>query len=576
MGISSRRLPLDAVVAVALLLPLVGCSPRVVAPPEPPPYSVRRGEIAFQHEDYPTAIAHYRAFLTGNVNDPHTARIYYKVALSEYRLGRYLDSLGTLDEITERYPTTRWVQVEALRGDAFRELERPMAALTAWDEAWQVADDPDRPKLRRRVIALSHNMSDAELMEGQQIVTDPELQALLVREASSRHPVIDEEVPDYEGETEEVVIGEASDLAAPDESEPGTPPAAAAAAAPATAADRTATRPKVGVLLPLSGAAQALGERSLRSLNLVFDTPGEQLVVMDTESNPQTAARKFAELRGDPNVVAIIGPAHDDEVAAVGPLAYAAQIPTLLLSQHDGMERGAVLQVGATRSQLIDTLLGYATGNARLRHYGLLYPDNDQGRETAARFRTAAERRGATIVGTDPYSPATRALSAGMLKRWRDSKDLQAVFVADDATTAHAVARILQQDMPDVPLLGIQGWESLADRDGEAVNGVLFSSPFYSGSPRPETQAFIERFAQAYGQTPDSVEAQAYDAALLAGNAIEAGARSRREVLQTLWSHGPIDGTTGTLTVTTDGLQRELVVLRVYDGKLEAVTNRAR
>ncbi len=44
-------------------------------------------------------------------------------------------------------------------------------------------------------------------------------------------------------------------------------------------------------------------------------------------------------------------------------------------------------------------------------------------------------------------------------------------------------------------------------------------------------------------------------------------------VLQALRGHGPIDGATGQLTVTPTGVQRQLFLLQVYDGKVEEVSD---
>src|SRR6266481_6842829 len=136
-----------------LVIVAAACSAKVSAPPEPP-MSVRRGDQAFRYEEYEAAIDSYRTYLDQTERGDYTARVLYKSALAQYRLGRYHDTLLTLDELAQRYPKNQWVQVDALRGDAERALNHRLEALRAWDAAWKIAGDNDRPKLRQRIVSV--------------------------------------------------------------------------------------------------------------------------------------------------------------------------------------------------------------------------------------------------------------------------------------------------------------------------------------------------------------------------------------------------------------------------------------
>jgi len=163
-------------------------------------------------------------------------------------------------------------------------------------------------------------------------------------------------------------------------------------------------------------------------------------------------------------------------------------------------------------------------------------------------------------------------LPAVTLKRWRNAQHLQAIFLPDDAAAAQSVGQFLQRDMPDITLLGVTGWAALAGQDSDGLSGVLFSDGFYGESSRPGTQDFVKRFQAKYGEMPGLVEAQAYDAGLLAQQALQSGARSRGAILPALQGSGPIEGATGQLTVTRAGLNSQLFLLQVYDGKVQEVS----
>jgi branched-chain amino acid transport system substrate-binding protein len=644
-----RRLPHCASGLVALLVLLPGCSSKVTAPLEPP-NSVRLADEAFRYGDYEGAISIYHTYLDAGSKDAYTARALYKVALAQYRLGRYEDSLTTLDELAQRYPKGHWVQVDALRGDTYRKLHKPIAALQSWSEAWEIANDTDRRKLRERIVSVSRGLSNMELAQATRTVTSEDVRDLLMVQIAQRQsPGIGEEIPESgellaeegggvkSGETAARAtargngqlppltprqatlfptprsptagtgrveppaseVPSAAALAAePGAAEPrapsiepegrgGTqtapagalvpPPMAQAAVPPPVEAQAQAHPPapghlKVACLLPLSGPWQEIGERSLHGLRTLFGQNSDRLMVMDTGKDAVTAAQLFNQVSRNPDVLAVIGPLRSEDAEALAPLARQAQLPLLLLSQRDGLAGGFVLQAGMTRPRLVAAVLQYAMSKVRIRQFGVLYPVDDTGQQYLASFRSEVAQRGGTIVGVDGYRPRAPELPAVTLKRWRNKDHMQAIFLPDDASAARSVVDFVQRDMPDITLLGVGGWESLAG-EGSGVNGILFADGFYSGSRRQGTQQFVNRFQQTYGAAPGALEAQAYDAGLLVQTALDAGAYARARVLPALQAHGPIEGATGRLNVTRTGLERQVFLLQVYDGKLQEVSS---
>jgi len=660
---------------LTLTLSSGACTPKVTAPLEPT-MAVRRGDEWFRYEEYDAAINAYRSYLDQDDDTPYMPRVYYKTALAEYRLGRYRDALATLDELTQHYPKGHWVQVDALRGDAERELGHSVIAIESWDRAWNAADSDERSKLRTRIASVAHGLDDLQLAKARRLVNAGEVRELLDQQIALRQPgSIDEAMPDTDtGEpvkvakakgqsaatkatvrtpkgtakpataqavppaalatdestaeraapapfvpepepvegaaakpvapapvpatrqapppsapvaiaraepaprgptTEEVLepqepIGATEPLERP---EPEVAPKAMAEAPPAVVDEPIQGNARIGCLLPLTGPNRQFGERSLRGLRLLFGQDNDQLVIKDTGSDPSVAVSMYQELARMPNVLAIVGPLLSDDAAAVAPLAEQDHLPMLILSQRDGLGGRFVIQSGMTRTHQVETLLAYAMDKARLRRFGVLYPKDHFGQELVATFRREVERRGGEVVGTDGYAPGTRGVATGTVKQWRNAQNMQAVFVPDDAAAAAQFARFLQREMPDVTLLGVQGWETLADTNGAAppLNGVVFADGFYANSARPATREFVDRFVQTYGQDPSAVEAQAYDAGLLAKRALDAGANARTDTLRHLLALDSVEGATGELRVTSDGVQRPLFLLQVYDGKLSEV-----
>jgi ABC-type branched-subunit amino acid transport system substrate-binding protein len=597
---------------------LAACGAKVNAPPEPP-QAVRRGDEAYRYRDYETAILQYNSHTDLIDKDEYTARALYKAAVSQFHLGRYREALVSLDDLHRRYPDGRWVQVDALRGDVERALAHPSAAIESWDHGWQVASDNDRSKLRLRIATVARGMNSVDLAKARQSAVSGDVQELLEDQIAKRAtPEINEPLPELEAPAEpegELLAAnaarqqpppvtaktpelgkkagqkkaaaakavaepaaEATAAATAPESatlEPAAKQAVAAAAtgsaetpvakAPAIDPNAKTAAARVAVLMPMTGLDASAGERSLRAVRLALEP--NQLVVKDSQDHPAAAVRAFEELAADSTVLAVIGPLDRETAKVLAAKAAVAHLPLITLSPTEETSPPYVVQAGTTRQQLLDKLLDYAVRRARLRRFGVVFPDDPQGQAFLAAFKAQVDRRGSTIVGADGYSPDAKSLTAGMVHRWRDDQNLQALVLSDTATAAAKFAKFLQREMPDIPLLGINSWDTLVETD-PALGGVVFASVFSPNSARAAVRDFVLRYEHTYGQTPNAAEAEAYDAALLVKHALNAAEHSRAAVWETLRSTTDIEGATGQLAVTPKGVRHEAAVLQLLSGKL--------
>jgi ABC-type branched-subunit amino acid transport system substrate-binding protein len=163
------------------------CAPKVTAPPERPA-SVRRGDLAFREGHWEAAIQEYGYHLDAVSRDAFTARAAYKSALAAYRLQDYELTLDVLRDMDQRYPDYRWVQVEALRGDARFKSGQSLHALQAWDQGWRLADDYERRKLRPRVETVLGGFNDVQLASARRVVASEGVIAMVDDVIRGRQP----------------------------------------------------------------------------------------------------------------------------------------------------------------------------------------------------------------------------------------------------------------------------------------------------------------------------------------------------------------------------------------------------
>lgn len=543
---------------------LAGCAAKVQAPPEPPG-TVRKAEEAFRLREYDRAAELYLTYARLIRRDPYVPRVLYKAALAQFQIGRYEDALATLRDLEERYPNRRWVQVEALRGDVEAALQHPLAAIHAWDGAFAVARPGDESKLRLRVATLAAKLGEQELRDAAESATaKPVREILLAQLAQREHPEIPEPLPEFAGTSEEE-----SELGEP------TPELAGAAEKEGTSTEGSLSPPPPGV-----GVAQEVLPRDIRVGILADVAGGSDWVeavkwVLGDEAVVSKAAlagdvgSAWDELVGDPSIAAVFvgGEISDPELAD---RARRRAVPVIDL--RGGEVSGPYwIQAGVSPASALPALLDYAVQRARLRRFGVVYPDNVQGRRFFAQAREELARRGATIVGSDAYNPDARSLTAGLVRRWRERDNLQALLLSDSVTAAATFARFLQGEMPDIPLLGVEDWSTLAELV-PGVSGVLFVAPVFLEGPDAETWA--QEFEARVGRPPAVQAVVAYEAASwfrdVAAECAE-GTCTRDQLWQAMLSPRVVRGVSGEVEVREQRFVRQPVVVQFTRGQLERV-----
>jgi len=217
----------------------------------------------------------------------------------------------------------------------------------------------------------------------------------------------------------------------------------------------------------------------------------------------------------------------------------------------------------------------YAVRGLGLQRLAVLYPYAPYGAALSEAFATEVRLRGAKVVGKLVYSPDAQEFSAESLsvQKWIADQGLQAVFIPDSVDRALPLAAGLRRVHPSLVLLGSNGWydPSALDQAGPGIDGAVFVDGFFAASRRPATRRFVTAYESDFQSTPEILEAQAYDAALLVKRAFDAGARTRAGFFETLRSTGPFEGAAGSVRFGPDGVERDLFLLRVGDGAVTEV-----
>ncbi len=305
------------------------------------------------------------------------------------------------------------------------------------------------------------------------------------------------------------------------------PPATDPEARPPGIADRStarATRLRVGVLLPLSGAYAATGRELFQAAELALfevDATEVELLPRDTASDPDTARAAFLELAAD-GVSLVIGPLFGWTTEAVAPEAKRHGIPILALSNDISVAGRDAWILGVHPRGEVRRIIRHVleTSNQRV---GLIAPATGYGNAVveAYQLEVAPQNRSGVIRYSEDSEPSA------VVQQFVDSapggvnRAGDAILIAARGQALRAMAaELAYRDVaPDrVRYLGLSSWRTSDLRGEPALVGGRFAD-----LPEDSLRQFAVRFRRIYGTHPSRTAALAYDAAAVAGNLAAVG-----------------------------------------------------
>jgi ABC-type branched-subunit amino acid transport system substrate-binding protein len=377
----------------------------------------------------------------------------------------------------------------------------------------------------------------------------------------------------------------------------------------------------IGLVLPLSGPYQKVGESVMRGLALgagLYDEhpSGLHFLVRDSGGDAARAAAAVREL-ADQGVAAIIGPVRSAEAVEAAPAAEAAHLPLLSFGRSDAISGLGtyVFRLGLTPGDQAAALVHWCVTQRGCKRFAILYPGDEYGVTFKNRFWDAVEAEGGSVVGVERYAPGAvdwqseikrlvglayvsreeqalidernklrrratenaQKLAAPKYQNLPPYVDFDAVFIPDDASS---VGLILPQlhffDVRDALYLGGSGWNdpALVKIAGSEARRAVFTDEFFAGSGRPEVVEFVRRYTLAYGAPPDEYAAEGHDAAallrfVLAGGDAPSGTVLRDRLLRV----NAFPGASGVQSFdSSGGARKSLEFLTVRDNAIVATT----
>lgn len=352
---------------------------------------------------------------------------------------------------------------------------------------------------------------------------------------------------------------------------------------------------KVGLLLPLSGRNQALGQSMLDAAQLaLFDVQDPSIVLLPRDTEGPKGAAGAAQDAIDSGAQILLGPIFADAIRAAGPVAKQYRIPLVGFSSDRAVAGGGVYILGFTPQQQVDRIVKYAVDHGYKR-LAALVPESAYGTMVTESLRNSASKHGGTIVAIEPFQETEEAL-AGPVQRIAARKTQvpstepvpppvsgapayvrQPVFEYQfDALLIAAGGGLLKTLAPMLPyydiepekvkFLGTGLWDDASLKNEPSLAGAFFAGP------SPETGiTFSSHYGKVYGGTAPRVSSIAYDAVALVA-ALKKARPDRPFTASALTDAKGFAGIDGVFRFDREGVaERGLAVIQITPAGMSAV-----
>lgn len=276
----------------------------------------------------------------------------------------------------------------------------------------------------------------------------------------------------------------------------------------------------------------------------------------------------------------IIGPLFSTATAGAGPVAQAAGVTMLSLSNNPDVAGGNVYILGNTFANSAEQIVGFAQSRG-LNSFGVVYPNGIEGEAAKAAAEAAITRRGGVLVASQGYNVSVASIdgAAPAAAQALQSTGANAIILTDGPTGGLGLmAKGLRAGglSPEyAQFLGMQRWDVSAEAVGDpALQGGAFVAPdpSYAG-------AFAGRYQNAYGEAPHELASLAFDGVAAVG-ALIAEARSQGGepfAPARITQASGFAGASGPFRLLPDGtIQRNLAIMTVQNGTATIARGAAR
>ncbi|NQU87277.1 MAG: ABC transporter substrate-binding protein, partial [Mariniphaga sp.] len=281
-----------------------------------------------------------------------------------------------------------------------------------------------------------------------------------------------------------------------------------------------------------------------------------KIIFEDSKAEPKLGVSAANKLINVDKVQVIIGAVASSVTLAIAPLAEKNEI--ILISPASSSPKITDAGDFIFRNYPSDVLEGELVANFAIKkNYeiaSILTINNEYGIGLNRVFEENYKKNGGKILSNDSYSEGIKDYRTILLKI--KSLNPKCVFIVGygrEMGTAIKQARELGIKSQFLSTVNFYDKESI-NSGGDAVNGVIFSSPVFDPNSQKENiSLFVKQFSSEFGIEPDVWSAHGYDALLLIVEAIKNSSINSIDIKNELYKIKDFPGVSGKTTFDSNG-----------------------
>jgi branched-chain amino acid transport system substrate-binding protein len=395
----------------------------------------RAAVLAYDMGEYSVARKQLNELLFENPLFDKAVDARLKLGQSALQLKAYRDAYQTLLPLRDKVPEAQRAELEdALRRAAEGARLANQALRLALDRA-EAATTPEQRKAALDEVAslidVSVSVAEVARMQDELSPSHPAWPMLTFKLARVYAHVRDSRLKP----TLEVLLQKA----------PGSPYAQEAQAMLARVDRVGVVRGRtLGVLVPLTGKYQRLGEAVMRGVKLALKGSDIEVLVKDTQGDPARAAAAVEELVFEDGASAAIGPLFGEDSRRAAVVAQDLGLPLLTLTRNEDVTDigNYVFRNMLTYSAEGRALAAWAIDVMGYKSFAVLYPNTPYGVEMTNDFWDQVTSRGAEVRGAEVYANDQTTFTS-------EAKKLVGRYYLDDRTDYLEDAKAATKDAKD-------------------------------------------------------------------------------------------------------------------------------
>ncbi|MFA5487604.1 MAG: ABC transporter substrate-binding protein [Candidimonas sp.] len=293
----------------------------------------------------------------------------------------------------------------------------------------------------------------------------------------------------------------------------------------------------VGVQLPMTGPVASwagppihrgveLAVKQINAQSLLGEGRTMKIILGDNASEKSQAIALATQFANRDKVAMMVGPATSPLAGAAAPVANDAGLPTIALAVSKRVtETGKwIFKIYQDPDVLMTDAAEYIVNTMRPKSATLVFArDNDAFVSYKNLLKAYFEKNGVTDIREESILSSDSDFSALATKIVHRPTDIVYLGVSPESA-ANIAIQTRQNGLPPSSVfvgndeMGAPGYVKIG---GGAVEGTVYPSFFYADESKPEIDAFIKSYREAYGEAPDQYSAIGYGSMLVAASALK-------------------------------------------------------